>query len=114
MFMVLCLLALPKMSFAQQAQPCCTQCQCLTCGDVASCQNLVNPDPELCPMGGTSVCGSNHPTKLCESFTENYYAAGQDEGCVPIDGGLGFLIAGGVFMGIVGTRRRKSLDLLSC
>ena len=34
-----------------------------------------------------------------------------DEGCVPIDGGLGFLIAGGLGMGVLGVRRRKELEL---
>ena len=36
---------------------------------------------------------------------------GADEGCVPIDGGLGFLIAGGLGMGVLGVRRRKELEL---
>ena len=28
-------------------------------------------------------------------------------GCIPIDGGLGFLIAGGLSIGVIGIRRRK-------
>ena len=28
-------------------------------------------------------------------------------GCIPIDGGLGFLIAGGLGIGVIGIRRRK-------
>lgn len=34
-----------------------------------------------------------------------------DGGCIPIDGGLGFLIAGGLGMGVLGVRRRKELEL---
>ena len=29
------------------------------------------------------------------------------ENCIPIDGGLGFLIAGGLGIGVIGIRRRK-------
>ena len=46
------------------------------------------------------------------SWTENYYEILLDaKGCVPIDGGLGFLIAGGLGMGVLGVRRRKELEL---
>ena len=67
-------------------------------------------------MGGNEVCGVNHPTTTCSSFWENNtsgvvtdessttYGAG---GCIPIDGGLGFLIAGGLGIGVFGIRRRK-------
>jgi len=69
-----------------------------------------SPAPsDYCVDGGCNNCGTNHPT-LCESWTQNYYA-GVDAGCVPIDGGLGFLIAGGLGMGVLGVRRRKELEL---
>ena len=58
---------------------------------------------------GVVTIAALHPT-LVHSWTENYYA-GVDDGCVPIDGGLGFLIAGGLGMGVLGVRRRKELEL---
>lgn len=32
---------------------------------------------------------------------------GAPSDCIPIDGGLGFLIAGGLGIGVIGIRRRK-------
>ncbi|MDB4787210.1 hypothetical protein OAG26_00725 [Flavobacteriales bacterium] len=115
------LVCFPAMVFAQNCETsglpptgqCCETCSCLTCGAVAECENLPgNPSPEtFCLDGGCSNCGTNHPTNGdCTSWTENYYN-GPDEACVPIDGGLGFLIAGGLGMGVLGVRRRKELEL---
>ncbi len=70
-------------------------------------------DPSICNPGGCQNCEVNTPTE-CSSWTENYYGPfqnGVDQGCVPIDGGLGFLIAGGLGMGVLGVRRRKELEL---
>ena len=51
----------------------------------------------------------------CSTWWENNTAGvtGSDRGdgaptdCIPIDGGLGFLIAGGLGFGVIGIRRRK-------
>ena len=98
-----------------QANPCCNDCTCLLCGEVESCANLPpseNPPApaDHCVGGGFDNCGIDLPSP-CSSWTENKYS-GSDEGCVPIDGGLGFLIAGGLGMGVIGTRRRQRLELL--
>ena len=90
-------------------QGCCVDCTCIQCGAVAECEtgagNLGIPD-STCVLGGTDVCGRDGgPTvPYCTSFAENNSNGGV---CVPIDGGLGFLIAGGLGMGVLGIRRRK-------
>ncbi len=66
-------------------------------------------------MGGNEICGNNHPTTTCSTYWENNTEGVQSDtpqptdpnGCIPIDGGLGFLIAGGVGIGVLGIRRRK-------
>ena len=88
---------------------CCYDCTCYTCGDVFNCQNQIGATPSLCQLGGCENCLEG-PTTGCATWTENYYL-GADDGCVPIDGGLGFLIAGGLGMGVLGVRRRKELEL---
>ena len=74
-----------------------------------------SPSPSDCVSGGCLNCGAGHPTNdTCISWTENYYdmsGGAGDGGCIPIDGGLGFLIAGGLGMGVLGVRRRKELEL---
>ncbi len=95
---------------------CCFDCTCYTCADAAICENNVGPlgDYANCVLGGCENCGTDHPSDLCDSWTWNYYGPyqnGIDQGCVPIDGGLGFLIAGGLGMGVLGVRRRKELEL---
>ena len=90
---------------------CCYDCTCYTCSEVDACDNTPGSDYALCVPGGCGQCGVDSPgIDPCGSWTENYYA-GSDEGCVPIDGGLGFLIAGGLGMGVLGVRRRKELEL---
>ena len=97
---------------AQVAQACCTYCECLSCADVETCPDAdVYPDrdppgtgPHTCQTGGTEACGVDSPIKVCDSYAENNSNGGV---CVPIDGGLGFLIAGGLGMGVLGIRRRK-------
>ena len=123
-FLLSLFVCLPALAFAQNSSECtggvptgncCDDCTCYTCGDVAICENNVGPggpgtaDPSICNLGGCENCGGS-PTTECSSWTENYYS-GVDEGCVPIDGGLGFLIAGGLGMGVLGVRRRKELEL---
>ena len=97
-------------SLLAQVNPCCATCECYLCADYQSCfVPLASPDS--CTLGGEENCGKFTPSP-CLTFTENYYPAGLDAGCVPIDGGLGFLIAGGLGMGVIGTRRRQRLELL--
>lgn len=120
-FLLSLFVCLPALAFAQNPSQCnvggdipiggcCYDCTCYTCAAVDVCLNNVGPlgDPAGCQLGGCDKCESG-PNE-CSSFTENYYA-GTDEGCVPIDGGLGFLIAGGLGMGVLGVRRRKELEL---
>lgn len=94
---------------------CCYDCTCYTCAEVDICANRPGPlgDPSGCVSGGCANCDTADPEQ-CASWTENYYGpegVGVDQGCVPIDGGLGFLIAGGLGMGVLGVRRRKELEL---
>ena len=68
-------------------------------------------------MAGANVCGNDLPagetpcTKFWENNTQGVSSDGQQpsdpNGCIPIDGGLGFLIAGGLGIGVIGIRRRK-------
>ena len=53
---------------------------------------------------------------MCSNWWDNNLAgvnndasisASNPNGCIPIDGGLGFLIAGGLGIGVIGIRRRK-------
>ena len=89
---------------------CCYDCTCYTCAAADACAGLPGSDPSNCVLGGCEKCQTGNPLTECLSWSENYYA-GTDEGCVPIDGGLGFLIAGGLGMGVLGVRRRKELEL---
>lgn len=118
-FVLSILICLPALSLAQNPTECttagdppdggcCYDCTCLNCGDVFDCNDLPGADPANCQLGGCEKCESG-PNE-CISWTQNYYV-GTDEGCVPIDGGLGFLIAGGLGMGVLGVRRRKELEL---
>ena len=118
-FLLSLLVCLPASAFAQNCETsgdpptgaCCGTCSCLLCSQVADCVLLPAADPSNCNVGGCDNCGVQlGPTAECASWTENYYV-GTDAGCVPIDGGLGFLIAGGLGMGVLGVRRRKELEL---
>ena len=114
---VLVLLGLVFSSSLASAQPgpatCCYTCTCAFCGDLETCAGptLV---PSECDPDGTSVCGVGTGT-LCSEFWENNTEGvssngsqpNDPNGCIPIDGGLGFLIAGGLGMGVIGIRRRK-------
>ena len=112
---------LPALAFAQNSSQCgtntgtpppggcCYDCTCIQCGAQEICANLPGADPANCVGGFCNNCFPG-PTTECGSWTANYYS-GTDLGCVPIDGGLGFLIAGGLGMGVLGVRRRKELEL---
>ena len=114
-----------------QNQPaeCCFDCTCSLCGDIISCyvvDELGNTSPfaslpEDCYKGGSEDCGINtSPVNLCSTYWQNNQSevdgplrSGDPPGvnvpddCIPIDGGLGFLIAGGLGIGVMGIRRRK-------
>ena len=122
-FLLSLFVCLPALAFAQTATECndaglpascCYDCTCYLCTDVSICEGQVGASPSLCQLGGCENCGTDHPNDLCDSWTWNYYGPyqmGIDQFCVPIDGGLGFLIAGGLGMGVLGVRRRKELEL---
>jgi len=97
-------------------ETCCDDCTCIYCGHQLSCGFL---NPADCDMGGTNNCGNDGDSTTtdtpCTVVWQNtsLYPAGNNRGdgasdnCVPIDGGLGFLIAGGLGIGVIGIRRRK-------
>ena len=119
-----CLIMVVGKAIAQPATNCCDNCTCAYCGDIMQCYNSPGQTPALCQMGGVEDCGINHPTTECETYWQNntknvggiirnYPSDPGDipENCIPIDGGLGFLIAGGLGIGVVGIRRRKAQPL---
>lgn len=64
----------PATAFAQ-AHPCCETATCLTAEEEAVCLSFPPPfgiDPWDAGIGGTGICGINHPAGiLCTSFCEN-------------------------------------------
>ena len=116
----LCLnfLALSLYGFGQaEPENCCLTCECLFCGSVAECE--ANPffPLENCELGGSGNCSVNGEggVPICSSFTENNAflnpTGTTGNNCVPIDGGLVFLIAGGLGMAFFTLRKRESLHL---
>ena len=99
-------------------QDCCLDCTCYLCSDIAACEQSPFHPVDECDSGGAQNCGVDG--QLCTTFWENNTEGVQStipqptdpNGCIPIDGGLGFLIAGGLGIGIVGIRRRKEQPLL--
>lgn len=97
---------------------CCSDCTCTLCGDQLSCGFLL---PSDCDLGGDNRCGIGGDS-LCTYIWQNshLYPAGVPRGdgasdnCIPIDEGLGFLIAGGLGIGVIGIRRRSSRVELDC
>ena len=106
---------------------CCFRCSCTMCGDLASClayQDInpsANTPANVCtqyfendPAG--EGCGTGTPD-LCDEWYDNssytgttvdsYSSTSGTNPCIPIDGGLGFLIAGGLGIGVIGIRRRN-------
>ena len=87
----------------QTEAECCLDCTCTTCAEIQSCQgtpqSCVSPLEQAFPDCGTDI-GED-----CETFYQNTELS--EDPCIPIDGGLGFLIAGGLGMGVLGIRRRK-------
>ena len=58
--------------------------------------------------GGESDWWSNNTSGVGGTIRTNPFDPGEvPENCIPIDGGLGFLIAGGLGIGVIGIRRRK-------
>lgn len=106
------LLLVPSAKVLAQGVNCCNNCTCYTCAEVDDCLAAIPPlnDPSNCTTGGSGTCGNDGPFD-CGSFAENNVDNGGV--CVPIDGGLGFLIAGGLGMGVIGTRRRKETALVT-
>jgi hypothetical protein len=101
-----------------EPENCCASCECALCSSIAECFLL---EADECNQGGEGNCGINHPTTLCSYFWDNNTAGVTNDtpaspsnptGCIPIDGGLGFLIAGGLGIGVLGIRRREGQDLL--
>ena len=108
------------------AAECCFDCTCTLCGDLASClayeeiDEVENSPDSVCNqyLAGTPFeegCGRG--AVPCQEWYDNSYLTGTTvdsyssmsgtNPCIPIDGGLGFLIAGGLGIGVIGIRRRK-------
>jgi len=119
MFSCVMLVGLRGLSQVGDPSQCCLDCTCTFCGDILTCLESPFYDVIDCDLNGANVCGVGTGT-LCSTFWENNTAGvnGPDRGdgaptdCIPIDGGLGFLIAGGLGIGVVGIRRRKEEPLL--
>ena len=125
--LILLLLALcPAKQVFGQVPECCFSCSCTLCGDLAECLGFEAIDPA--ELGPDSVCnqytgndpggeGCGRDATPCSQWYDNTVYTGTTvdsfsstsgtNPCIPIDGGLGFLIAGGIGMGVVGIRRRK-------
>ena len=100
---------------------CCEDCTCSYCAEIACCENSPFYFPGDCGPGGTAVCEAG--PNACTTFFENNVngvtnansqSPSNPNGCIPIDGGMGFLIAGGLGIGIIGIRRRKGEVELEC
>ena len=119
-----------------QVPECCFECSCTLCGDLAQCEAYGDIDPpntspaNVCktykendPVNGQGCGTDSDPLILCSEWYDNssytgttvdsYSSTSGTNPCIPIDGGLGFLIAGGVGMGLFGIRRRKQ-EVLAC
>ena len=96
---------------------CCETCSCSLCGEILGCVLLEvstgDTPGTFCTaleLGDCDVTGTP-----CTTWWENNNegVTGSDRGdgaptdCIPSDGGLGFLIAGGLGLGVIGIRRRK-------
>lgn len=100
-----------------QTPDCCQTCSCEFCSDVLNCGTPPGPsEPSECSFGGSGNCGLEGP--LCSNWTDNNPTLNPSgvtgNPCVPIDGGLVVLIAGGLGMAFVSLRRRQSLELMTC
>jgi len=119
--LILLLLALcPAKQVLGQVPECCETCSCTLCGDLAECvaspftpstycEQYQDNDPagEGCGTGATP-CSQWYDNSVYTGTTvDSYSSTSGTNPCIPIDGGLGFLIAGGIGMGVVGIRRRK-------
>lgn len=106
-----------------QPADCCFTCTCAHCADLASCSGPIL-FPSECDMDGANICGNDIDagqtpcTKFWENNTQGVSSDGQQpsdpNGCIPIDGGLGFLIAGGLGIGVIGIWRRKEELEVEC
>jgi len=126
------MLLLLAVCFTMNAQPtgdsapCCVDCSCAFCGDIQSCYGFEVPGDCLNgPNCGFSAPVAQNGEVACIYWWENNTQGvggtirsnpsdpgDVPENCIPIDGGLGFLIAGGLGIGVVGIRRRKEEPLL--
>ena len=107
---------------AQLAPECCSTCSCTLCGELAGCKAYEDtpapgsaPPSEECSQFEGQGCGVS--ATPCNEWYDNsqytgttvdsYSSTSGTNPCIPIDGGLGFLIAGGLSLGVIGIRRRR-------
>ena len=109
-----------------QGEPatCCATCSCTLCGDLASCSLSPFNASITCTQFAGQGCGNEGGTVVpCTEWYDNtglngtplvdsYSSTSGTNPCIPIDGGLGFLIAGGLGIGVLGIRRREGQHLL--
>lgn len=110
------LTALPAAIYGQETpETCCETCSCTLCGNQLACYGLygIFGPSDVCNDGGEGNCGFGNSNGLCTTWWQNSTLTGTDRGdgastdCIPIDGGLGFLIAGALGMGVFCIRRRE-------
>ena len=98
--------------FEENPTNCCDDCTCRYCWTVGCCQDNPTYTAAFCTWTGIAGdCGLGGGSGDCTTFADNNDNGGT---CIPIDGGLVFLIAGGLGMGLVGIRRREQLVLCGC
>lgn len=102
--------------FFDNPSNCCVDCTCTLCGDIQCCVGSPPTYTEAaCALGGNNTCGTTGGGPTCSTYWENTSLSGSDRGdglpsdCIPIDGGLGFLVAGGFGIAAIGIRRRKDV-----
>lgn len=113
-----------EMTIAQgEPATCCATCSCTLCGDLASCSLSPFNASITCTQFGGQGCGNEGGMVVaCSEWYDNsvytgttvnsYSSTSGTNPCIPIDGGLGFLIAGGLGIGVLGIRRREGQHLL--
>ena len=102
--MMVAFFSLSESVTAQTEAECCLDCTCTTCAEIQSCPGT----PQSCTSPIDQPIGADCGTDIglaCDTFYQN--ADLSEDPCIPIDGGLGFLIAGGLGIGVLGIRRRK-------
>ena len=111
-------------SYAQfgEVPECCLECSCAFCGEIQDCLGSpflpedcnATQDPNSCGIGGVGLCSTFWQNNSEGVTGASVRPDGVPTDCIPIDGGLGFWIAGGLGIGVIGIRRRKEEPEVEC